>query len=298
MSKGHDPKDRTTGNRSAAALSSGLRKIRSEFTAEGAPAPFVLWSPDLDLVENPLFRQFARICDHLGHGSASVPDHALKNLNAFGGMKDWLMLLSISPEANSFVYEHYGSGIARVYGQDMSGRSTRDFPGHISNFFTLIYQAVIARKQRVLTNHRPPSRVFVSTWRRLIVPVESADGMVNKILVLNLPETELRAGLEILPVPVLIVDEDHIVRYANKQACQAFDGGAHGPWNRSVFDYAALDLQIRENPAEILDRGIVQTSRCRHVKHTQMGIYNATISATLHHDIAFYVVLLQPQVAR
>ncbi|MDK3072596.1 hypothetical protein QO034_05695 [Sedimentitalea sp. JM2-8] len=271
-----------------------MKKVRSEFTEVGAPAPLVLWSPDLDLMENGIFRRFADTCDRLSQGDIAIPAGAL-DLNAFGGMKDWMILLSRLPDGENFYYDHYGRGIARVYGQDMAGRSTQDFPGYIGNFFSVIYQAVIKQKRRVLTVHRPPNRVFVSTWRRLIVPVTSDDGEVVRILVLNTPENELRAGLEILPVPVLIVDTDHIVCYANKQACQAFDGGSHGPWNRSVFDYAALDLQIKESPAQILEHGIVQTSRCRHIKHTQIGCYEATISATLHHDIAFYVVLLQPQ---
>lgn len=271
-----------------------MKKVRSQFAEVGAPAPYVFWAPDPDLTENGIHRQFTETCNRLSLGETAIPMRAL-DLNAFGGMKDWMILLSRLPDGESFHYDHYGRGIARVYGQDMTGRSTRDFPGYIGNFFSVIYRAVIEQKQRVLTIHRPPNRVFVSNWRRLIVPITCDEGEVVRILVLNTPENELRAGLEILPLPVLIVDADHIVCYANKQACQAFDEGSHGPWNRSIYDYSGLDLQIKESPAQILDRGIVQTSRCRHIKHTQIGSFEATISATLHHDIAFYVVLLQPQ---
>lgn len=269
-------------------------RTQAQFEATGAPAPFVQWAPDPRMAEHAIVHRFSHLCDTLSENEAALPADTL-DLSRFGNMKDWLLLLAPTSDGCAFSYEHYGRGIARVYGQDMTGRTTADFPGHISEFFTLVYRAVLARKQRVMTVHQPPNLVFVSHWRRLIVPIADASGKVVKILTLTLPENELRAGLEILPVPVLIVSADRIVCYANKQARQAFDDGAFGPWNRTVFDYAALDLTIRETPSEILERGIVQTSLCRHIKHTQMGAYEATISAALHHDVSFYVILLQPR---
>jgi hypothetical protein len=125
------------------------------------------------------------------------------------------------------------------------------------------------------------------------VPVCDPSGEVVRMLVLSRPENELRAGLEILPVPVLIVNADHVVCYANKTAPESFDGGNYGPWTRMIFDYAGLDLEIRERPEDILAHGITQTSTCRHVKLQQIGSSRAMISATRYKDKAFYVVLVQ-----
>ena len=269
-----------------------IQTVQSLFVEADAPPPFFEWNPNPANVENTLLRQFSEVCDKLSHGNPAIPDTSL-DLGAFGGMTDWIMLLSVSETEMTYRYDHYGRGISRVYGRDMTGHTTDEFPGHIGQFFSVIYAAVQARNERIMTVHQPPNRVFVSTWRRLIVPVVNSDGGVVRFLALNLPENELRAGLEVLPVPVLILDSNNIVCYANKQARQQFDGGAFGPWSRNLFDYAALDLEIRESPKEILDNGMVQTSQCRHIKHTQIGEYEATISAALHHDVAFYVVLLQ-----
>lgn len=277
---------------SGAISDSDLRRIRDQFAATGAPAPYIQWAPDPRTAEHTIVHNFSDVCDSISGNTSSIPVEML-DLSMFGNMKDWLLLLTPTSEGAEFRYDHYGQGIARVYGRDMTGRTTADFPGHISDFYCLVYRAVMARKQRVMTVHQPPNLVFVSQWRRLVVPITDIDGNVVQILTLNLPENELRAGLEILPDPVLIVSADRIVCHANKQARQAFDDGAFGPWNRTIFDYAALDLEIRESPAEILEKGIVQTSLCRHIRHTQMGAYEATISAALHHEVAFYVILLR-----
>lgn len=278
----------------AAPWDTELQTAGKLFAEADTPPPFVLWNPNPHTFERGVVQQFANICDRLSQGAEAIPHDAL-DLGDFGGIRDWLMVLTTTEDSSVFRYEHYGSGIARSYGKDMTGCTTDAFPGHISAFFTATYQAVRHRKERLMTVHQPPRSVFVSTWRRMIVPVVDGDGQVVQFLVLNVPENELRAGLEILPVPVLIVDKDHCVCYANKQARQEFDAGGFGPWGRTVFDYAALDLAIKETPAQILENGIVQTSQCRHIKHTQIGGYQATISAALHHDVAFYVVLLQRQ---
>ncbi|MBJ6370524.1 hypothetical protein JF290_03195 [Sedimentitalea sp. CAU 1593] len=269
-----------------------LLTARDQFLKVDAPPPFLLWSPDPRNSFRSVVQQFSDTCDRLSSGAATIPLKAL-DLGVFGATKDWLMLLSTTDDPRVFHYDHYGLGIARIYGKDMTGMTTDAFPGHISAFFSATYVAVGQRRERLLTVHQPPRSVFVSTWQRLIVPVVDETETTVQFLVLNVPENELRAGLEILPVPVLIVDKDHRVCYANKQARQEFDGGGVGPWGRSLFEYAALDLTIRESPGEIMDTGMVQTSLCRHIKHTQIGAYEATISAALHHNVAFYVVMLQ-----
>lgn len=267
--------------------------VAQMFAEAGSPPPFVLWTPKTDMVENKLIRRFISHCRTLENSDGTLPADKT-NLDQFGAMKEWLMLLTPIEDGQFFRYDHYGAGISRVYGKDMGGASTRDFPGHISAFFNSVYLAVTKRRERVLTIHQPPKQVFVSTWWRMIMPVTSSDGEIAHIIALNTPEHELRPGLEILPVPVLIMDADRVVRYANKEARQFFDNGSYGPWSRRLFEYSGLDLEITESPEEILDHGMAQTSLCRHVKHQRIGQFAATISAALHHDTAFYVILLQP----
>lgn len=266
-------------------------RVARAFAAESAPPPFVMWQPHPEVIASHCVRAFHELCNTLSGGASSIPDDRF-DLAYFGAMRDWLMLAEPTEDGAAYRYAHYGKGIARIYGRDMTGKTSADFPGHLSAFFTAIYHDVTQRKHRVLTLHQPPHQVFVTTWRRLAVPIVDKSGTVVRILALNSPENELRAGLEVLPVSVLIVDADHIVRFANKEARKTFDEGNYGPWTRSVFDYGGLDLEIRERPEDILARGIAQTCTCRHVKLQRMGEYQATISAALYKDTAFYVMLL------
>lgn len=270
---------------------SGVEKL---FATANGPAPVLIWSPDTRIAGNSLLDRFVAICNQLADGRTAIPRHAF-SLHAFAGMQDWLMLLTADPDNAGYRYDHYGTGISNTYGKDMTGASTRDFPGHIGTFFTAVYRAVTERKLRLLTIHQPPNQVFVTNWRRMIIPLSTPVGDIDGFIVMNTPENQLRAGLEILPLSVLILDADMGVCYANKVARQTFDQGHFGPWNRSLFEYAGLDLLIGQTPGDILLQGVVQTTLCRHLMHQRIGAYEATVSAALHHDTAFYVVLLQPR---
>ncbi|MEY8827602.1 hypothetical protein AB9K34_04160 [Sedimentitalea sp. XS_ASV28] len=267
--------------------------IAEAFARAGAPAPHVIWQPHAGIVLCRSTTTFHLACDQIAQNSGSIAMEDL-DLAYFGSMKDWLAVLEPIADDRGFRYTHFGREIARTYGQDMTGKTTNDFPDHIRQFYNAIFKDVSERKERVLTVHQPPDQVFATVWRRLIVPLIDRSGKAAQILAFNYPDNELRAGLEILPAPVLIVDAQHIVRHANKSARQNFDAGHYGPWTRSVFDYAGLDLEIRERPEDILAGGITQTSICRHLRHLRIGQYHATISAAPYKGTVFYVVLLQP----
>lgn len=258
----------------------------------GLPPPDVIWHPDPRLVGNRTFHQFDTVCNIQSKEQTAIPEEAL-DLGMFGSMLDWMILCAPEDNGPDFRYEHFGKGIVRVLGDDMNGKTSSGYAAHCSAFFNAVYRDVRCRKERVMTAHQPMDQIFVTVWRRLIVPVCNRTGDIVRMLVLCCPENELREGLEILPVPVLILDSDHVVLYANKTARQDFDEGNFGPWTRSVFDYAGLDLVIREQPEDILASGITQTSTCRHVKLQRIGQYQATVSAARYRDRAFYVVLLQ-----
>lgn len=286
--------DTSAGPDVASALVRGdYAPVNRLFTDEGEPPPFIQWSPDLRMVGSSLVSRFAVACRPMCGEDGLLQARHL-SLRTFGTMRDWLMHVRRLPGEAAFTYLHYGEGIARHHGKNMTGATTRDFPGYISDFFLAIYLAACAREEPVLTVHQPPRQVFVSTWRRAVIPVRGADGAVNELLVLNTPENALQPGLEILPVPVLIVDDESKVRYANKPARIAFDRGGYGPWDRTVFDYAGLDLVFDETPEDALRHGMPSVTRCHHLQHQRLSSFNATISPIKHFEQAFYVVLLMP----
>ncbi|AVO39422.1 hypothetical protein [Pukyongiella litopenaei] len=263
------------------------------FADAGSPPPYIQWSPDLRMVGSSLVSRFAYACRPMCREDGLLQSRDF-SLRTFGAMRDWLMHVRRLPGETAFTYLHYGNGIAQHYGKDMTGATTQDFPSHVSDFFLAIYLAACAREETVLTVHQPPLQMFVSTWRRAVIPVRGTDGAVEELLVLNTPENALQPGLEILPVPVLIVDDASRVRYANKPARIAFDQGGYGPWDRTVFDYAGLDLMFDETPEDALRHGMPSMTRCLHLQHQRLSSFNATISPIQHFEQAFYVVLLTP----
>lgn len=267
--------------------------FRALFHAENSAAPMLIWSPDTLCLENSPLGNFAKVCDGLAGSAGGALNRARFSLDPFGSIQDWMMVLRRAP-GGEMTYVHYGLGISRIYGQDMTGRRMGGFPDHITTFFRAAYDAVARRRERLLSVHQPPREVFVSTCRRLIVPLlDGAD--CTGFAVLNQPTNELRDGLEILPAPVLIADRDTIVRYANKEARQVFDAGNFGPWDRSLFDYAGLDLDMDESPDQILRFGVARHRRTRSVRHQRIGRFMASVSAARHHATAFYVILLHPE---
>lgn len=256
-----------------------------------APAPLLIWNPDHRIAGHPLIERFVELCEPMSDRNGTILRDRF-SLDRFEAMAEWLMVLT-EVAAPIFRYEHYGAGIANTYGNDMTGRTTDSFPGYISRFFSALYGAVQLRGERLLSVHQPPDQIFVSTWRRLIIPSRASQSdPINGFVVLNLPENELRAGLEIIPLHTLILDRELVVRYANKSARAAFDAGRYGPWNRGIFDYAGLDLEIAVAPDDILKSGITHTTTCRHVAHQRISVFDATITATRHHNSIFYVVML------
>lgn len=282
----------------------GAQIMRGEFSgvsdlfrSAGASAPFLLWNPDTRMLQDTPIHRFAEECDRL---SAGVPGGALRagdfDLDAFGAMQDWIMVL-MRDGPDRWQYTHVGQGIVRYYGEDRTGTDPTRRNDHIGIYAGSLHWAVAARRERILSLHQPPRQVFVSMSRRLIIPLLSDDAAAECVgaVMLNQPTHELRDGLEVVPTPVLIADQSRIVRYANKDARQRFDGGSYGPWNRRLFDYSGLDLPIDESPEQILRYGIRRQRDVRSVHHQQIGRFNASVSALRHHGEAFYLLLLQPE---
>lgn len=283
------PLSRRLGSRIAAGDYSHVADIFHSF---GTPAPKIGWSPDRQMLGSRFLSRFAGICDRV------QPDQGPLRMNGsgvhtFGQVKDWMIRTLPRDDGEGYRVSHFGNGLTRMLGRDRSGIALDDLPGYMGTYVPALLSAVTTRERRCLSEHQPSDQPFVQTWRQLVVPVKTVNGLPNGHVIMSCPDNELRAGLEVIPMPVIIADEDMIVRYANKTACQTFDDGNYGPWARDLFDYAGLDLEIVDSPKEILKTGIAQRRSCRFLKHQQIGHYNAQISATRHYGSVFYVIMLQ-----
>ena len=112
-------------------------------------------------------------------------------------------------------------------------------------------------------------------------------------LVLNCTANDLRAGLEVVPAAVLIVDGGMTVRHANKAARVLFDQGTMGNGPAGLFEFSGLDLTLDRSPDDILAGGNHRQMTVRHVSLQRIGRFHVTVSAMTHFGTAYYVLLVQ-----
>lgn len=263
------------------------------FKQEGSAPPKLIWSPKPDDYTNPMVARFAQACDALAQPDGRVLARDF-DINAFRPLQDWLLHLDIEADGTVYRYLHYGDGIASVHGISMLGKTTEGFDGHIGAFFTAVYRAVQIQKDRILTIHVPAQKIFARHWERLIVPLFDEAGNVVQFLVQNIPDNELRPGLDIIPDPVLIVDEDMIVRYANRVARETFGQQTQLEARLNLFAYSGIDTEMPAPPRDLLKSKAVHDVVSLVLRDTLIQRFMLTISAMQQWGTAYYVITMRP----
>ncbi len=266
--------------------------LRQLFNSQGARAPMVIWSPGFQEMHSPLLRRFATVCETMMDDVGHVPKHGF-DLAAFEeGMRRWIMV--VAPDGDNYRYEYYGKGIARHYGRDMTGQTTTGFTNHIGQFFNALYQVAQKHGEWVLSEHEPPKSVFVRVWRRLIVPLFGTDSQtVTGFAVINLPDNELRTGLELMVDPVFVMDGDQVVHYANGAAQRLFGLEPIASQKRLLSELSGITLDALPAPEDMLTRGSVEETVQLTIKAGIAERLVTTISAAEQRGTAFYVVVLR-----
>jgi len=275
-------------NRLAASLAAGRTdEAGALFRENDARSPLILWRPGLLDVQHPVLRSFVRACRAIETGT--VPETWIES-EEFAALAGWAMVVEALPDKADFVYRHYGSEIAATYGADMNGRRVSDIGGHVSVFFRALYLAAMQRREPVKSVHEPPLQVFVRAWRRVIVPLHDRTGAVRRLAAVNVADNELRAGLDVLPDPVLVVDADGVICFANRAACLFFDhprGPAPGMLAR---DFLRCDLTLPECPDRLILEGGHRTQSTRMARGGMVTPLKLTVGATYYRDRPFYVL--------
>lgn len=272
--------------------------LRLLFAEQDASAPILIWDPQHRDLRHPVIRAFSTelraLCDAEGRVTLEAFEAA-----DLAGYRGWLMLLEPIRDGDGdpvdFAYLHYGSEVAATYGRDMTGRRTSEIGGYISTFFTALYRAVIARGQWVKSLHEPPSEVFARIWRRLIVPLYDADGEVARIVVLNVADNDLRAGLEAVPDPVMVVRQDGNVTFANRAARSLFGERQFLNDAVSLSDYAGFEVDLNAPLDTMMERRMT-------TEETQIGVSNSLIvhfrvtrSVIYYREQLYYLVIAKPE---
>lgn len=265
--------------------------LRRIFNSHGARSPMIIWSPQNEEMQSAQMRRFAAICEEFADAEGRIKASAF-DPQAFNSLANWIMVVAI--EGDEYRYLHYGRGIADFYGRDMTGETTEGFTSHIAGFFKALYRAAAERHEWVLSEHEPPARVFVRSWRRLIVPLSSDDGEeVTQFAVINLPENELRAGLELMVDPVFVLDAEQTVQYANRSARRMFGIDASNMVDSALKDLTTIDLDLPRSPGEMLAHEFTEDSVQLYLRDDVAERLVTTVSAAEHRGTAFYIVVMR-----
>gem|GEM_PF-2204028 len=195
------------------------------FLAAKARPPLLVWQPNAAMLRSPVLARLLQQWQALRPASDRPPHPATAAKLLQGSAADWTMQLvppdaelAGNPPLERFVYRHYGAGIARHYGRDMTGESIAAFTGHIGTFFAAVYEAVRLRPEPVFTEHEPPAAVLVRSWRRLILPFAVPGEPVSSFVVGNIPESAVGTLLDVMHDAALVTDGDGRIRLANRAA--------------------------------------------------------------------------------
>ena len=265
--------------------------VRQLFNAAGARTPEVIRSPNEAELRSPPLRQFADICRHYTTPDGKIPTTAVR-LEDFGGLTEWLMMVDPVDDGRDFRYTFYGAAISEHYVQDMTGRLTSAFDGHIGTYFAGLYKAAHQRREIVYSEHEPPINVFVRVWQRLIVPLTDSNGKVARFLVLNVLDNELRTGLELMVDPVFVLTPEEKIIYANRAAKTLFNITG-SPKSADFGQTTGLELDARLSPAEMLSQHRVDDTVQLTIRDNIFERLVMTVSATQHRGTAFYVVVMR-----
>lgn len=266
--------------------------LRAMFNAEGLPAPIVIWSPTASELQSPRHRQFAQICrDHEDTAGHIAADDV--QIEDFGALADWLMVLDVEAGGEDFRYAYYGRSISNFSGLDMTGKRTSEFRGYLSTFFRGLYRAVLRTGRPVFSMHEPPKDVVIRSWQRLIVPLFGKTGDVTRLLTINVPDNEFQVGLELLVDPVFVVRADGSVIYSNRAARMMFNAPVGNGHDATLSDLTGIGLDMPDSPEDLLSQNRVIDSLVLAPRGSIMERLAMTVSAAEHRGQAFFVVVMR-----
>ena len=165
-----------------------LADIAAAFKNGGVAAPEVVWGPsaaDCAAAINAFL---------IGHWSELAPTGGVPPLTSidpsfFKVALGYVHLLEPIDAGADFRYRVFGSLISSVSGFDMTGHAMTEFDAsaYVVDFGTAASAAVMDRRQPLLTRRTPRGAAQTNIWERLALPFADADGLIQRLLIGNLP---------------------------------------------------------------------------------------------------------------
>ena len=171
-----------------ALVNDDLHAIDRYFLQFGARNPVVLWNPEQDQLDDARLQRLSSYWREKADGRDTAPISAIDPTD-MRYVLGYLMLLDVLGSGFDFRYRLYGTMISERFGKDITGTTVRQFGDreYIVSFFLGAYQAVIERRQPLLTIHYPKNASETESWSRLILPLTNGKDEIERLLVGQIP---------------------------------------------------------------------------------------------------------------
>ena len=257
--------------------------------------PRVYWSPSAEQIRNPIIRSFAELLPEALADNPKGGRTKRVDLDAFGALKDWILVLNVVNGGEDFRYRRFGPGVAKGFGTDLTGSLTSDLSGPVAGFYLTLYRSVMERQENALTIHEPPPSVFVRQWWKLTVPiVDPVTGDVAWILAIEHPQNEFSTAFEALPNPVIVADAERKVRFANEAGRRLFRNAAVPYRDVSIEAFCGMRFETANSPMKMVERrDSVSFQNMIPDSSGRQQIYTAKLSGILQGDRAYYLLVFE-----
>lgn len=212
-----------------AVVEEDFAPIDQLFLAAKTRPPLIAWRPTPALLRSPVLERLLTKWSARRLTPSLPPQPATAPLLFEGPDSEWTMLIEKLPgdptadPRRRMVYRHYGAGIARHCGRDLSGSTLATFSSHLGIFFAAVYEAVRRRPEPIFTEHEPQSPVLVRSWRRLILPFALPDRPVDTFVIGNIPESAVGTLLDVMYDPAIVADGKGRILLVNRAALEFFE---------------------------------------------------------------------------
>lgn len=171
-----------------AIVKDDLETVDRYFLKFGARNPLVVWNPGYEQLEDDRLQRLASYWREKAEGQNAAPLASIDPTDMRFAL-GYLMLLDVIDGGFDFRYRLYGTQISERFGKDVTGTTLRKFGDkeYIVSFFLGAYQAVMERRQPLLTIHYPKNTSETESWTRLILPLENDSNEITRLLVGQIP---------------------------------------------------------------------------------------------------------------
>lgn len=169
-------------------LQSRADRIDAAFNAAGACCPKSQWTPRIDEAQTPPIRHLIRYFEEKSLGTESVQAAALDPADLRPAL-GYVNLLEPVDDGCDFRFRIFGTFVAAVTGQDLTGKCLSEMPAsdYVVDHAMATYRASYARRLPLLSSRIPLGAATTSRWERLVLPFTGAGNNVVRLLVGAVP---------------------------------------------------------------------------------------------------------------